>query len=129
MSKKSRGINAERDLIHKFWGVGWAAMRAAGSGSSQFPSPDVIAGNHSRKIVLEVKLTTEDKKYFSSEEIRHLKFFADSFGAEPWVGVKFFRIPWVFFSLEDLRSSGSNFVVDKKDAELRSLSFEDLVGL
>ena len=129
MSKKSRGINAERDLIHKFWSVNWASMRAAGSGNSQFPSPDIIAGNHSRKLVLEVKLTTENKKYFTSEEIRHLKFFADTYGAEPWVGVKFFRVPWVFFSLEDLKSSGANFVVSLEDANIKGLSFEDLVSL
>ena len=64
MSTKSRGSNAERDLIHKFWGEGWAALRAAGSGSSQFPAPDIIASNNVRKLAIEVKLTTELKKYF-----------------------------------------------------------------
>jgi Holliday junction resolvase len=129
MSKKSRGINAERDLIHKFWSEGWAAMRAAGSGSSQFPSPDVIAGNHSRKLVLEVKLTTEQKKYFSKEEIRHLKFFAATFGAEPWVGVKFFRKPWQFFSLEDITSTSKNYVITIDDCDIKALDFESLIKM
>jgi holliday junction resolvase Hjr len=126
MSLKSRGTNAERDLIHRFWAIGWAAMRAAGSGSSQFPSPDVICGNNLRKLALEVKLTTETRKYFSSKEINDLKFFAEKFGAEPWVAVKFFRREWVFLSLEDLESSGKNFCVSLNLADLRGLSFEEL---
>ncbi|MFT4261131.1 MAG: Holliday junction resolvase Hjc [Candidatus Woesearchaeota archaeon] len=129
MSKKSRGTNAERDLIHKFWGIGWAAMRAAGSGSSQFPSPDVICGNNLRKIAMEVKLTTESRKYFSFSEIRDLKYFCEKFGAEPWVGIKFFRKEWVFLMIDDLESSGKNFVVSQELASIRGLTFEELTRL
>jgi Holliday junction resolvase - archaeal type len=43
--RKSKGSKAERDLIHLFWSKGFAAMRAAGSGSSQHPSPDILAGD------------------------------------------------------------------------------------
>lgn len=46
MSHKSKGINAEREIIHLFWSMpGWTACRVAGSGSMKYPSPDVIAGN------------------------------------------------------------------------------------
>lgn len=126
MSRKSRGISAERDLIHKFWSKAWACMRAAGSGSGQFPSPDIIAGNNLRQLVLEVKITTEKRKYFSEEEIRNLRYFSEKFGAEPWVGVKFYRKPWVFLSIEDLEETGKNYVVSPEIADLKGLSFEEL---
>lgn len=129
MSTKSRGTNAERDLIHKFWNNNWAAMRSAGSGSSQFPSPDIIASNNVRKLVLEVKLTTESKKYFMDKEIEELQEFADKFGGEPWVGIKFFRKEWVFLTLEDLESSGKHHVVTQEIAERRGLSFNELINL
>jgi len=129
MSKKSRGTNAERDLVHKFWGEGWACFRAAGSGSTQFPSPDIIAGNKIRKLAIEVKLTTEEKKYFTSEEINGLEYFSEKFGAEPWVAVKFYRQEWVFLTVEDLQSSGKNFVVTKELSTRRGLSFEDLTNI
>lgn len=129
MSKKSRGIGAERDLIHKFWENNWAAFRAAGSGSSVYPSPDVIAGNNIRKLAIEVKLTTEKKKYFTKKEIRELTYFAEKFGAEPWVAVKFFRKPWYFFMLEDLNETKTgNHVITLEDAELKGLSFEDIIN-
>ena len=128
MSHKSRGINAERDLIHRFWGEGWAALRAAGSGSSQFPAPDVVASNNVRKLALEVKLTTERKKYFTKKEIRELRYFAEKFGAESWVAVKFFHEPWYFLSLEDLEETPGSWAVALELAKRRGLTFEELVG-
>ncbi len=127
MSKKSRGTNAERDLIHKFWGVGWAALRAAGSGSSQFPAPDVVAANNIRKLAIEVKLTTETKKYFTKKEINELTYFSEKFGAESWVAIKFFREPWYFLSLEDLEETGKSFVASLDVAKRRGLLFEEVI--
>lgn len=129
MSKKSRGTNAERDLIHKFWAADWAAMRSPGSGSTKYPCPDIIASNNVRKLVIEAKLTTEERKYFRSDEIKDLQIFSDKFGAEPWVAIKFYGIPWFFLTLEDLESSGKNFVVSKEVGERRGLSFEELISM
>ena len=129
MSHKSRGINAERDLIHKFWGSGWAAVRAAGSGSSQFPSPDVVASNNVRKLAIEAKLTTEKKKYFTKKEINELQYFSEKFGAEAWVAVKFYHQPWWFLTIEDLEETGASYGVDLPLAERRGLSFEDIIKL
>jgi len=129
MSKKSRGTNAERDLVHKFWDVGWACFRAAGSGSQSYPSPDIITGNRIRKLAIEVKLTTEEKKYFRDDEIAGLQEFATRFGAEPWVAIKFHRKDWVFLTLEDIESSGKHFVVTPEVAERRGLSFEQITTM
>ena len=129
MSHKSRGTNAERDLIHKFWGVGWAALRAAGSGSSQFPAPDVVAANNLRKLAIEVKLTTEKKKYFTKKEINELIYFSEKFGAEAWIGVKFFHQPWYFLPIENMEEKGASYAVSVELAELKGLTFEELVSL
>jgi len=129
MSTKSRGTNAERDLVHKFWAANWACFRAAGSGSSKHPTPDLIAGNNRRKLAIEVKLTTEDKKYFTREEIDDLKLFGDMFGAESWVAIKFFKEPWIFMHLEDLEETGKHYVASMQVAKRRGLSFEEITSL
>ena len=49
MSTKSKGTNAERELIHAFWGKGYAAIRSAGSGSMKYPSPDIIAAKKGKR--------------------------------------------------------------------------------
>lgn len=127
MSKKSRGTNAERDLIHKFWENGWAAMRAAGSGSSQYPSPDIIVSNNLRKIAIECKLTTEKRKYFTAQEVYELKEFSNIFGAEPWLAIKFFREPWYFFTLECVDQTKNNFVMTLEKAKTLGITFEELI--
>ena len=124
---KARGTSAERDLIHRFWDSGWAAMRAAGSGSSQYPSPDIVAGKYGRRLAIECKLTSENKKYFPNEEIRLLNYFAKTFCAEAWIAVKFPKKEWMFFNPEDLDTTDKNFVASVKLAELKGLSFEELI--
>lgn len=127
MSSKSRGISAERDLIHKFWAAGWASLRVAGSGSSHYPSPDVLASNNVRKLAIEAKLTTESRKYFPKKEIDALLFFADKFGAEPWVAIKFFREEWCFLTVEDLKITPSGFAAGTEEKR-KGLSFEEVIG-
>ncbi len=128
-SRKARGASAERDLVHKFWERGWAAMRAAGSGSTTFPSPDIIAGKAGRRLVIEAKITVDTHKYLTSEEIRQLEYFADVFAAEAWVAVKFPRTKWMFFKPEDLLESGSSLKATKELGELKSLNFDEVTEM
>ncbi len=128
MSRKSVGINAERELIHLFWSSGWSAIRVAGSGSSHYHSPDVIASNITRKLAIEAKVTKDKGKYFSKEEIEQLKIFSDKFGAEPRIGVKFKNLNWFFVSLEDLELVGKNYVISIELAKNKGLLFNQLIN-
>jgi len=128
MNRKSKGSSAERELIHLFWKSGWAAFRAAGSGSSRYPCPDLIAGNSIRKIALEIKYIDDIKKYFTKKEIEELREFSHIFGCEPWVGVKFQGKGWHFFSIEDLRETNASYIISLKDTELKGFSFEELIS-
>ena len=73
MSKKSKGINAERELTHQFWKQGWACVRVSGSGSMQLPLPDLLVGNSVRRLAIECKTTKKPTKYFTDEELENLK--------------------------------------------------------
>ena len=126
MSSKKKGINAERELIHMFWKKGWAAVRVAGSGSSKYPSPDILAGNNLRKLAIECKSVSSDNKYISSEVVNHLGLFAIQFGSEPWIGIRFDNIGWFFLTLEDIVKVGKSFRISRKIAEERGLLFDEL---
>lgn len=127
MSRKSKGTNAERELIHMFWANSWAAFRAAGSGSTKYPCPDIIAGNSIRKLAIEVKFINDNKHYFSKEEIHDLREFSHIFGAEAWVAVKFQNKGWHFFSIEDLKETPAGYTIALKDSELKGFTFEQLI--
>ena len=134
VNTKSKGSKAERELIHLFWANGFAAMRAAGSGSTTFPSPDIIVGNRARKFAIECKSTASKKQYLEREQIEELKKYCEIFGAEPWVAVRFDKTSkkldqgWFFLTLEDLRETeGNNYVITAEMAQARGLLFEELI--
>lgn len=128
MSVKTKGTNAERDLVHLFWKSGWAAIRVAGSGSSKYPSADVLASNNKgRVIAIEAKSTRSTRKYLPDIEIRLLKEFCVRFGAEPWIAVKFLRKSWFFLKADDLERTGSNHCVSIGFATEKGLSFDEVI--
>ncbi len=128
-NKKAKGTAAENELIHKFWdNEGWVCVRVAGSGSTQFPSPDILASRGDRKIVMEVKVVNSIKKYFSGQEIRDLNYFAEKFGAEAWVGVKFESNQWYFIpTLELEQTKSENYVISLIDMKRKGFDFSEMI--
>lgn len=125
---KAKGSKAERELFRMLWDNGWSVVRSAGSGCSQLPSPDLIAGNTKRFIAIECKSIKDDKKYFYQDQVEQLKTFATRFGAEPWVGIRFDKIGWYFVHLDNLkRSTGDSFLVSLDFAQKKGLKFEELI--
>lgn len=128
MSLKSKGINAERELVHMFWGRGWACLRIAGSGSNKYPSPDLLVGNKLRRLAIECKTTKEDKKYFDRPSVEALRTFAGIFGAEPWIAVKFKGYEWYFISLVDLKETAKGYMTNAEAAKAKGFLFEEIVN-
>ena len=126
MSRKSKGINAERELVHLLWAKGVAACRVAGSGSSSFPSPDIVAGTPTRKLAIECKATSDEIRYIPKESIEQLKVFAKTFGAESWIGIRFSRNNWLFLSLDDLTDTGNNFSINLENAKKKGFILDEL---
>ncbi len=128
--KKAKGTKGERELIKIFNETEfWCAIRAAGSGSSRYPSPDIVAANAIRRLAIECKVTKDKKKYFQREEIEQLRTFSKLFGAEGWIGIKFAREPWYFFLIEDLESTGTLWVASTELAKRRGLTIKELMGI
>ena len=128
MSKK-KGTRAERDLLELFWNTSdWAAIRAPGSGSARFPSPDIIAGNKTRKIAIECKYTRKRAQYLTKEEVAQLATFSRKFNAEPWIGVKFAGKGFFFLSLDDLKETPKFYMISYKMALDKGLKFDELIG-
>ena len=129
-NKKAKGTAAENELIHMFWETNkWVCVRVAGSGSTQFPSPDILASRGDKKIVMEVKHVNAAKKYFTGQEIRDLQYFAQMFGAESWVGVKFEGNQWFFLPSSELDETKSgNYVISLIDMKRKGFKFEEMTG-
>ena len=94
----------------------------------KYPSADVLASNKLRKLAIECKTCIEKNKYLPKEEVEQLKQFADIFGAEPWIAIKFKRHEWFFVSLADIAETSKSFVIDNESIKSIGLLFEELVS-
>ena len=127
MSVKSKGSNAERELLHMFWSKKWGALRSAGSGSMKYPGPDLIASNKIRTLAIECKSSKDKKKYLDQYDVDQLKEFCNIFGAEPWFAVRFARMNWLFLSLDDIEKTEKGYVIDSEVASRRGLLIDELI--
>jgi len=125
---KAKGSNAERQLVAMFWEKGYAAIRVAGSGSSRFPCPDVLASNGQKTFAVEAKATKTEYQYFRKDQIEQLINFSQVFNAEPILAVKF-SSKWYFFYLTNLSiTKKGEYGVKKKDADDIGIYFEELIS-
>ena len=127
INRKAKGTKGERELVKFFNESGWSCIRVAGSGSSKYPSPDILAGNAIRRVAIECKVTKDNKKYFTNAEIEQLKEFSEKFGAESWTGIRFPDQPWYFLMLEDLDNTGKNWSISLEKAKMKGLLKEELI--
>ncbi|MDO8556156.1 MAG: Holliday junction resolvase Hjc [Nanoarchaeota archaeon] len=125
---KQRGSSAERELFHQFWGEGWTCLRTAGSGSVQYAAPDLTAGKEGRLFVIECKAGASIYKYLDKYEVEELQQFAQAFGAEAWIAVRYNHAGWYFLRPEQLRDTGGRYAVTQEEAEKNGVRFEKLIG-
>ena len=134
MSNKSKGSNAERELLKKFTEHGFRAARVAGSGVNDESPCDLLAGKAGSKYAIECKTSRKNKIYISKEQINDFLVFADIMGLTPVIAVRFLREGWLFLEPSKLEDTGKNFAVGleyvKNEGEKFGQFFENdsLVG-
>lgn len=96
MSRKSRGCQYERKLVHLLYKMGFYCVRVAGSGSMKYPSPDLVASDGKRLIAFEVKSSQSDRVYLRQGDVDDLLEFSNGFKAEPWFAVHLLHKGWFY---------------------------------
>lgn len=117
MSNKSKGSNAERELVKIFTEHGWRALRAAGSGVNDDSPCDLIIGKMGKKgYAIEAKSSRKNSIYISREQIDDFLRFSHMIGLKPVIALKFSYEGWLFISPEILKDSGKAWAVSRKTA-------------
>lgn len=130
----TRGIDAERNLVNILWKKGFAVMRAPASGSAtKRPLPDMIAGSKKRslQLVIEVKTTKSETLYIENDSVHQLVEFAQTFGCEPFIAIKFkgHGKSWLFLRPTQLKTTrGQNYKITLKDALATGIDLKTLIG-
>ncbi len=124
-----KGYRFERELVEKFWKIGFAAVRVPASGTYSHPSPDVIAGNGFKYYAVQVKMRSKLPVYIERRDVEELIKFSKTFGAEPLIAVRLPYRGWRFIRPEDLKEAGRGYKVDEMIYEMGSDFDELLRGL
>ncbi len=126
---KAKGSRTERELLHMFWEAEHFCLRVAGSGSMPFPCPDLLAGKEGRSFAIECKSGKGDRRYITEQQVHELQEFAQGFGAEAWVAMRFDRTGWMFLKPGDLgRNAGKHFFISKDLCQDKGITFEQLLA-
>jgi Holliday junction resolvase len=137
------GDKAERQFVNKAWELGWADLRAPGSGSRKRASPDVVAmrenythpnGIYKKRqgvkiVCAELKNNKDGTAHFAKREIAELDRWATRAGADAYVGVKpdlrsFDQ--WFFLPIVNLNETNRGFSLRKSDHSI-ALGLEDVL--
>ena len=117
MSNKSKGSNAERELVHMCTEHGWRALRVAGSGVNDDSPCDILIGKLGRKpYAIEAKSSKKTSIYITKSQINDFVLFGMTLGLTPVVAVRFNYQGWLFIDPSMLKDSGKNWVISLKTA-------------
>jgi Holliday junction resolvase len=130
MSANRKGDRRERELVNRLDEAGFAVMRAPASGSATDRDlPDVLAGDGERFYAIEAKSSGGDPIYLDGEEVESLIYFAQNFGANARIAVRFDREDWYFFHPGELYTTDAgSYRVKKETALAEGTDFAELVG-
>jgi Holliday junction resolvase len=129
-----KGIQDERSLVQLLWKRGFAVIRSPASGAStKMPRPDLIAGNHEKRLqfAIEVKTTAKKVLYVRRESINQLLEFSQRFGCQPIVALKFkgWRNSWIFILPHQMMSTPHlNFKISREEALRKGMDIKTLIG-
>jgi len=130
----TRGIDEERSLVNTLWRRGFAVVRAPASGSAtKRPLPDIIAGSRQRGLhfAIEVKATRAETLYVDNDSIHQLVEFAQTFGCEPFLAIRFKGRgkSWLFLKPGQLTpTKGQNYRITLEEALAKAIDLKTLIG-
>lgn len=104
------GANHERQLLNRLKSAGYIGIRAAKS-----TCPDLLVGKAGRVLAIECKYTAKDALYLPKSEVLFLNGFADAFGCEAILALKFGRKDWFFLPARQLNANGNGYCIIRKE--------------
>lgn len=124
----SKGARGERELLSVFSEYDFVGLRAPSSGSTtQRELPDILVGDGSCVLAVEAKRSGGDYQYIDKYEIDDLYYFAEAFGAEPYIAVRFDYGDWFFFKEDELHKTDSGQYRVKNENVDKGRSISEIV--
>ena len=126
---KAKGSRAERELLNMFWEIGYGGYRAAGSGSTPLPSPDLLVGNGKRYLAIECKSIKTKAKYLEDGQIKGIIEFSKKIGREGRNGLRFNQYGWYFIQPHKLdKTKNGTLIASVEFLKENGFTFNELIN-
>lgn len=129
MAYYNKGASAERELLHQLYGMGLAVVRAAGSGKTSLPCPDVVAAINGRILAFECKAWRAENLSISLEQMDQLTEWCEKASAQLVIAWKVPNQGWLFLNKDHLHPTGKYFTISKKNAFKKSMDITTITGV
>ena len=128
MARYRKGANAERELIHKLFKMGFSVARVAGSGSTSLPSPDIIALNKTKILAIECKAWSQAYLNIPLKQMAELRSWSTNAGADFYIAWKIPHKGWFFLPAEIFKRTKKAYTISMKKALKQSLDIGVVTG-
>ena len=127
MARYAKGANAEREMARILWDYGFAMVRAAGSGKSTLPSPDMVAVKNGRIIAFECKAWKGKYLNIEHEQMDELVQWCKMANAEFFIAWKVPHKGWFLINKKDMKKTEKSYAISVETAEKKGKKLESLI--
>lgn len=128
INRYGKGANAERELIKTLYSQGFSVVRAAGSGVTPLPSPDIVALSKEKKIAFECKAWNSAYLNLPSGQILSTVDWCKIAGIDFYVAWKIPNKGWLFLLPEHFSKGEKYHSISLKKAKIKALNMEKILG-
>lgn len=108
-----KGARSERELLNKFYSMGYSVLRSAGSGVNSL-GPDIVVIKDGVCIAFECKAWERNRLSLDMDGFEKLRKWKDNTKFPTFVAWRMNNMGWYFIELEELKAGEKDYSITKK---------------
>ncbi|MDE1870328.1 MAG: hypothetical protein KGH71_05090 [Candidatus Micrarchaeota archaeon] len=125
MSKYQKGARGERELLNRFYELGYSVIRSAGSGVNSI-SPDIFVMKEGRGFAFECKAWDSTSISIEWDKWEALKRWEENSKLPMFMAWRMSNIGWFFIRLDEMHKNPRSYSITKRTAIKIGRVFENL---
>ncbi|MDE1846030.1 MAG: hypothetical protein KGH53_02005 [Candidatus Micrarchaeota archaeon] len=126
MLRYQKGARGERELLNRFFDLGYSVIRSAGSGVNSI-SPDIFVMKGGRGFAFECKAWDKDSISIEWDKWDALKKWEENSKLPMFMAWRMSNVGWFFIRLDEMRKNTKSYSVTKKTAIKIGRVFDNLI--
>ena len=125
MSKYQKGARGERELLNRFYDLGYSVIRSAGSGVNSI-SPDIFVMKEGKGFAFECKAWDKDSISIEWDKWDALKKWEENSRLPMFMAWRMSNVGWFFIRLDEMHRNEKSYSITKKNTLKIGRIFENL---